>query len=168
MDTVEIKVTPINEKVKMLLQRQISVEQEASQLYLAFSKMCEIKQYIGAKSYFEKQSLEEREHMDKVLNYLIDKDCTGIKLAKADEVLIEPICLYDILVKYLEAEKKVTASWKQVVEVSLSEKDFTSFTFSQWFVEEQISEEAKASNLIRQHCTFGILGDMIVDKEMGK
>ncbi len=56
--------------------------------------------------------------------------------------------LEDILTRLLEHEISVTASINDLVGLCLDEKDYTTHNFIQWYVSEQLEEEALARSIL--------------------
>lgn len=56
----------------------------------------------------------------------------------------------------LEHERKVTASINEIVGICLEEKDYSTFNWIQWFVSEQIEEEASVTAIIDK---LNLIGD---------
>ena len=50
--------------------------------------------------------------------------------------------------KALAWEQEVTRSFHRMAETALAEKDYTTFQFLQWFIEEQVEEEASFAKLL--------------------
>jgi ferritin len=63
----------------------------------------------------------------------------------------------------------VTASIDKLVELAVKEKDHSSFSFLQWFVDEQVEEEASVNNILDRFKYIGDkgMGLMLLNKELG-
>jgi len=168
-NNANINPSKLSDKIKDVLQRQVGLELHASQLYLSFEITANVLQLNGAEKFYAKQAIEERDHMKKVLEYLVDKGCMP-KINKADEFPCTCGTLHEMLLQTLEAEKKVTNSWKQVCELSLNDKDYQTYELGLWFVKEQVHEESIISDLLVMCKTFGHdnVATMIVDKKMSE
>jgi ferritin len=134
-------------KVEEILNIQIQKEDYSSQLYLAMASWAENKGYAGVSEWLYAQSEEERVHMLKLVRYLNERD--GVSVIPGMEQ--PPTEFGDIVVmfeKVLEHERFISASINEIVAVCIAEKDFTTQNWIQWFVNEQIEEEASVKGII--------------------
>ena len=130
-----------------LLNQQIAKEQYAAQLYLSMSAWFLEQDLDGIANYFRVQSKEELMHSEKFFDYLND---IGGKIV-LQEVKQPPHDFKDaleIFEKALEHEKLVTKSIFDIVKAANDAGDYSTAAFLQWFVNEQVEEEANASQLI--------------------
>ena len=139
-----------------ILQLQTKLELGNSQRYHAFAKFCDAKQYLGAKKFYEKHSLEEREHMQKVMSYLIDKRAP-VMVGETQEYKCDYRDLVEVLELSLGAEKSTTDAWKAIYTLAWKEKDFTTSELALGFLKEQHEEEALFINILDR---WNILKDM--------
>jgi len=134
----------LNKKVEDILNRQIERESYSSNLYLAMAVWAECNGLEGTAKWLYAQSDEERIHMLKFIAYVNERG--GRALITAIE---QPPAEYEsvkkVFEKVLQHEQFVTASINEIVEVCLAEKDFTTHNWIQYFVTEQIEEEASVS-----------------------
>ena len=138
----------ISKKMNTQLNQQITHEFEACQAYLAMS--CKFDQ-MGLKSlagHFQKQADEERTHALKILGYIQEVGGT-VTL----EALSKPRASYpsvEAAVKTASSqEKKVTGQINALVALAEQEKDYATRSFLNWFVDEQVEEEASMSALLQ-------------------
>ncbi len=129
------------------LNAQIAREFAAAHQYVAIGTYYAAETYPRLAAFFYAQSDEEREHAMKMVNYLLDRGeqpaIGGIeapRTAFADQV--EPIQLA------LEQERRVTVSISELFEIARETRDYASEQFMQWFLEEQVEEEASMSDLL--------------------
>lgn len=134
-------------KIEAALNEQIRVEAESSQFYLAMASWAETQGLNGVAGFMYGHSDEERTHMLKLVKFVNERG--GKALIPA---LIQPPKSWgnvqDIFKELLEHETRVTAEINSVVDVCLSEKDYTTHNFMQWYVSEQIEEEALARTIL--------------------
>lgn len=137
----------ISEKIATLINEQIAHEQYAAQYYLSMSAWFSGKDLDGIANYFRVQSKEELMHADKMFDFLNDVGGEIIigEIAKPPHEFENAI---DIFEKALEHEKKVTRSIFNIVKNANDEGDFATTSFLQWFINEQVEEEASASQLV--------------------
>ena len=129
------------------LNRQIELESESSQYYLSMASWAETLGMNGVAAFLYRHSDEERMHMIKLFRYINERG--GHAVAPAIQ---EPRKTFDSVVQLfeliLEHEIMVSAEINHLVEVCLAEKDYTTHNFLQWYVAEQIEEEALARSVL--------------------
>ena len=149
----------LGKKMQDLMNTQIQAEFYSAQLYLAMSAYSESENYKGFANWLKVQYEEETSHGMKFLHYIVERG--GEVELKAIEA---PPVKYGSMLKMFEEvlahEKKVTALINNLYEVALKEKDYASQIFLQWFITEQVEEEANASEIVAQL-------KMIGDKSVG-
>ena len=130
----------IHKKIEDAINEQIANEAYASSSYLSMASWCEITGLRGAAGFFYEQSDEERVHMLKMVKYI--NEAGGHALVPS---IKEPQATYKSLNEAFEIslkqEQTVTKQINKLVDLSLESKDYASFHFLQWFVEEQLEEE---------------------------
>ena len=137
----------ISQKIAGLLNRQITDEQYAAQYYLSMSAWFSARDLDGIANYFRIQSKEELMHADKMFDYLNDVGAEII-IGAIPQPPHEFGSATDIFVKALEHEKLVTKGIFNILKNANDEGDFATVSFLQWFVTEQVEEEANASQLV--------------------
>lgn len=137
----------ISEKIAKLINEQIVHEQYAAQYYLCMSAWFYGKDLDGIANYFRVQSKEELMHADKMFDYLKDVgvDIEIGAIAKPEQQFQNATEIFE---KALEHEKKVTQLIFNIVKNATEEGDFATVSFMQWFINEQVEEEASASQLV--------------------
>lgn len=137
----------ISKKITELLNRQVSLESESSNVYLAMASWCEVNGYGGIAAFLYHHSDEERMHMLKLVHFINDRG--GHALVPAiGKVKHEYKSSNEIFESIYTHEKKVTGEINNLVDQCLKEKDYTTHNFLQWYVSEQIEEESLARTLI--------------------
>ena len=155
----------ISVKMKNALNDQIALEANASNNYLSMASWCEITGYGGAASLFYAQSDEERQHMLKIVHYLNEIGVAAaipqIKKPASNFKSLESICKTG-----LKNEQMVTAAINKMVDIALKEKDHSTHTFLQWYVNEQVHEESKFEEILQK---FNLIGrDKLAINEIDK
>lgn len=145
----------LKEKVEKALNEQIKEEFTASQLYLAMASWAEMKGLEGTAEFLYVHSEEEREHALKLYHYINDRGGHAIT-----PMLEQPEYKYDsidsVFKDIMEHEKNVSQKINDLVGICLEEKDYTTNSFLQWYVDEQIEEENLFGNLLDK---LEMLGD---------
>jgi bacterioferritin B len=130
------------------LNDQIGREFNAAHQYTAVAAYYDRLTFPRLAKFFFEQAEEERGHAMKMVNYLRDTDAPlrigEVASPKTDfGDHIEPIKLA------LEHERKVTVSISELFEIARDTNDFASESFMQWFVDEQVEEEATMDGLLQ-------------------
>ncbi|MBK6643854.1 MAG: ferritin [Bacteroidetes bacterium] len=133
--------------MEALLNQQVELEASSSQYYLAMASWAEIKGYNGVSKFLYTHSDEERTHMLKLINFINERGGHGVVPAlKAPPASFKGI--QEIFEQILKHEVHVSAEINKLVDRCLAEKDYTTHNFLQWYVSEQIEEEALARNVL--------------------
>jgi ferritin len=136
-----------SKKVEKALNQQIKTEAESSQFYLAMASWAETEGLNGTSAFLYRHADEERMHMLKLVKFVNQRGGHAVIPA-----LTEPPAKFDsvqaIFKNLLQHEEMVTQSINEVVDICLSEKDYTTHNFMQWYVSEQIEEEALARTIM--------------------
>lgn len=137
----------LSKKIEKALNGQVEVEAASSQFYLAMASWAETKGLNGVSKFLYAHSDEERFHMMKLIKYINERGGKAVvpALKKPPE---EFDSLNSIFQSLFDHEVKVTKEINSVVELCLSDKDYTTHHFMQWYVAEQIEEEALAADLL--------------------
>jgi len=131
----------LKKKIEDICNRQVEREGFSSNLYLAMASWAENNGLSGVAAWMYTQSDEERIHMLKFIKYINERGGKAImpalKKPAADFKSVE-----EVFKEVLKHEEFVTASINEIVALTLDEKDFNTHNFLQWFVMEQVEEEA--------------------------
>ena len=144
----------IDPTIEEALNGQIEMEARSSHFYLAMASWAENQGLNGTAEFLYRHSDEERLHMLKLVRFVNER---------GGKAQIPPLAspqsdfsgLQSIFASLLEHETKVTASINEVVDLCLSRKDYTTHNFMQWYVAEQIEEEALARNILDKLALIG-------------
>ena len=129
------------------LQTQIGYELSASQTYLGMAAYFHVQNLNGWAKFFEAQAAEEREHALKIFHFLLETGSPA-KLPAIPEAPVQYASALETVQKSLAQEQAVTKSFQNMASIALKEADFTGFGFLQWFLAEQVEEEATFERLI--------------------
>lgn len=137
----------LTKNMEAALNQQIRVEAESSQVYLSMACWAEVKGLEGIAQFMYKHSDEERMHMLKLIKYVNERGGHAhITELSAPET--EFGTFQKMFQKLYEHEIFVSKSINELVHVSLEEKDYATHNFLQWYVAEQIEEEALARTIL--------------------
>jgi len=137
----------LSTKLSVALNKQIQFEGSSSQYYLAMASWAETQGLNGVASFLFTHSDEERMHMLKLIKFVNERGGHGLV-----PVLPQPPAIFKsvkaVFEEILKHEIKVTAEINNLVEITLKEKDYTTHNFLQWYVGEQLEEEALARRIV--------------------
>ena len=159
----------IAKKIEEAINTQINLEQYSAQLYLGMSAYCESKSFRGFAHWLRVQAQEESKHAMKLLSFLLDRggrlQLGAIAAAPADFGTIT-----QTFAKILAHEQTITAKINALFELARAEKDWASEIALQWYVTEQVEEEATVGQILDQLKAVGEQGGGIwyLDSKMGK
>lgn len=137
----------ISKKIANLINEQIAQEQYAAQYYLSMSAWFYAQDLDGIGNYFRVQSKEELMHADKMFDFL--NDVGGeIRMGAIPILPYQFENATEVFEKAFDHEKFVTKSIFNILKNANDEGDFATVSFLQWFVTEQVEEEASASQLV--------------------
>ena len=137
----------ISQKMQDALNAHVTAELYSANLYLAMSSHCDARSYKGFGRWLRVQYFEELDHAHKILGSMLQ--------------LFEAV---------LEHERHVTQSIDELHRTAVAEKDTAAQVFAQWFVSEQVEEEANVQEIVEK---LRMIGDkssaaLYLDKEYGK
>lgn len=157
----------ITKKMQDALNTQINKEIYSAYLYLSMAAYASSMGLGGFASWFNVQVKEELMHADKFYNYLIQQDGRVI-LEAVDKPPIDFSSGLDLFNKTLEHEQKVTKRINDLAEVAKDEKDNATATFLQWFITEQVEEEASANDILQKLKLVGKDGNglLMIDSQL--
>jgi ferritin len=137
----------ISAKIAKALNQQVLLEAESSQIYLAMASWAEVEGLDGISNFLYKHSDEERLHMLKLVKFINERGGHGVIPAlKAPPLKYKGI--RELFQDVLNHEIHVSDEINKLVDICLKEKDYTTHNFLQWYVSEQIEEEALARKVM--------------------
>ncbi|MHC4914414.1 MAG: ferritin [Planctomycetota bacterium] len=157
----------INEKVRKVMNDQIVAETYSAYLYLSMSAWFDGRNLKGFASWMKCQAQEELTHAILLFNHVLERG-GKVELGAIEAPPSEwasPVAVFEATYAH---EQKVTALINAIVDVAEAEKDRASMPLLQWFVKEQIEEEASASELLESLKLAGEGGGLfMLDREAG-
>jgi ferritin len=137
----------MNKRIEAALNDQIQKESSSSQFYLAMASWAENSGLNGTARFMYHHSDEERFHMLKLIKFVNERGGKAVVPA-IEQPPQQYNSLEHIFQLLLEHEQMVTKSINEVVDACLQEKDYSTHNFMQWYVSEQLEEEALARNVL--------------------
>jgi ferritin len=159
----------LTEKMEKMLNEHLNHELYSSYLYLSMAAYCESIDLKGFANWMRIQVQEELTHVVKFYDYILERD--GRVLLTAID---GPPTSWDSPVvtftETLKHEQGVTKRINNIVKASFEENDFATHTFLQWFITEQVEEEASVRDVLQKVKMVGDSGDglFLIDRELGQ
>lgn len=158
----------ISENMEKELFAQLNHEFYSAYLYLAMSAYCSHLEFNGAADWLKLQYEEEHMHATKIYNYLVEQG-VHVVLETLPQPPSEFGSLLEVFVSSLEHEKSMTTRLNNLSDMALKEKDHATYNLLQWFVNEQVEEEATVGEIISKlklvkEDGYGLL---MIDNELG-
>lgn len=139
----------LNKKIEKALNEQINEEMFSSYLYLSMSAYFADMNLNGFANWMRVQSQEEMAHAMKIFDYVCER---GGKVTL--QAIAQPESKWKNVVEVVEEtmkhEMKITGLINKLADLAVTEKDHATGNFLQWFVTEQVEEEANVSDLLNQ------------------
>jgi len=159
----------LSEKMEKALNGQINEEYFSSYLYLSMAAYFESINLTGAANWMRVQAQEEMVHVMKFFDYILERqgrvNLAAIK--KPEGKWASPLAIYQAAYKH---ECHITSCINELVSLALEEKDHATHNMLQWFVAEQVEEEASADAVVQRLKLIGkdTSGLFILDQELAK
>jgi bacterioferritin B len=133
--------------LRKLLIAQIGHELAAHQLYLAISIYFERQSLDRWGQLFRRQSVEEAQHAQKIIDFLVDNEVDfDLPALKATSTRFEsPVAAAR---RALDSERTVAGQFDRAASIARSADDHRGFQFLQWFIAEQVEEETKVQRIV--------------------
>ena len=159
----------LSEKLQKALNEQVNNELYAAYQYLAMAEYFAAQNLDGFAHWMRLQREEEIGHAMKIFDFVLDRD-GRVKLAAIAAPAAKFTSSLDVFKKALEHERAVTARINELYAAAKKENDYPTEALMQWFVLEQVEEEASALKVVER---LQMAGDdkaalMMLDREMGQ
>jgi len=157
----------INHIMQDAINSQVQAEMYSANLYLSMSAYCDAKGLKGFANWLRVQYQEETFHALKLLDYLGTRG-GNIRVLDITAPPYEFGTLQQVFEEVLKHEEHVTSLINNLYETSLAQKDFAAQIFFQWFVNEQVEEEANVSDVLGKLKVIGNNTEALLylDKEL--
>ncbi|MGD8698397.1 MAG: ferritin [Gemmatimonadales bacterium] len=159
----------ISKTMEEALNSQINAELYSAYVYASMAAYFESVDFKGFAMWMTAQAQEEVAHAMKIYNFIIERG-GRVKLAAIDGPPTEwqsPLAAFEAAYKH---EQHVTSLIHGLVAKAVEEKDYATQNMLVWFVDEQVEEEASASEIVAQLRMLGTEGPalLMLDRELGK
>jgi ferritin len=159
----------ISIKLTKAINEQINKELFSEYLYISMQAWFADQNLDGMAAWMDAQGKEERFHAMKFFNYLIER---GGKVEL--KPIAGPTVEFDNPLKAfqmsLEHEQFITKSINELMDLAIKENDHATRSFLQWYVDEQVEEEASVDKIVNMLKMVGENGHgiMMIDRELGQ
>jgi len=159
----------LNPKLQDAINGQINAELYSAYLYLSMSTYFESQNLKGMTNWMQVQAQEEMTHVMKFVDFVNDRGgrvtLTAIEGPETD--WDSPLAAFEQAYAH---ECKVSSLIGELVDLAIAEKDHAANSFLQWFVTEQIEEEASAQEIVDKLKMLGDSGPglFMFDNELGQ
>ena len=159
----------LSKKMQGALNKQIVAEIYSAYLYLSMSAFFLSLNLSGFAQWMRAQAQEELVHAMKIFDYVNERGSRVLldAVEKPPTKWASPKSAFEAAYKH---EQKVTGMINKLVDLAVAEGDHASNNFLQWFVSEQVEEEASADEVVQKLKMVGSAGGgmFMIDRELGQ
>jgi ferritin len=159
----------IAKKMETALNEQINAEMYSAYLYLAMAAHFELENLSGFAKWMRVQTQEETAHAMKLFDYVAERG--GKVTLKAIEAppaqWKSPLAAFEASYKH---EQAITERINKLSELAAEQKDYATGVLLQWYIKEQVEEEASVEKIVRTlKATNEAPGALyMIDRELGQ
>lgn len=157
----------MNEKMVKAINTQLNFELESAHVYLAMQNYFASISLNGFEKWFNVQYKEEVEHAEKFMAYLNDRG-ERVEITGFESPQNQFSSVLEVLETSLNHEKEVTRRINELMKLAIEINDYASVSFLQWYIDEQVEEEANFSLLIDKVKMMDGKGLYILDRELSQ
>jgi ferritin len=157
----------INKKIEDAINKQINAELYSAYLYLGMSSRCTEMNLKGMANWLYVQAQEEMTHAMKFYRFVLERAGHPV-LPAIEGVKSDWKAPVEMFAAAYEHEQKVTAMINNIVDIAIAERDHATASMLNWFVDEQVEEEANSSEITEKLKLIGDSKDglFMLDKEL--
>ena len=159
----------ISKKMEKALNEQVNAELFSAYLYLSMEAYFKSLNLNGFANWMMVQTQEEVSHAMKIYEFINERGgrITLKAIDGPDTKWDSPLAVFKAV---YEHERKVTGLINNLVDLAIEEKDHATNSFLQWFINEQVEEEASADQLVQQLIMMEKApgGMFMLDRELGQ
>lgn len=144
----------LSKRIEEALNKQVKIEAQSSHIYLAMASWVEAAGFEGATNFLYQHANEERQHMLKLVHFINERGGEA-KIPALEEPKVDFANITEVFQEILDHEVYVTQTINELVHICLEERDYTTQNFLQWYVSEQIEEEALARAVMDKLALIG-------------
>ncbi|AJC49311.1 ferritin [Allofrancisella guangzhouensis] len=154
----------LSKKLLNALNEQFNYELESANIYLAMAGYTSDLGLGGFTNWFMAQYEEELFHAKKIMKFINDKN-GRIEVKSVAAPQNDFGSLLEVFEKTLEHEQEVTTKFYELMDIALEEKEHATKSFLQWFIDEQVEEEANVCDMINKIKLVKDSGLYLLDQE---
>ncbi|MCB5260018.1 MAG: ferritin [Candidatus Cloacimonetes bacterium] len=159
----------ISKKMAAAINEQINRELFSEYLYISMQAWFADQNLDGMANWMDAQGKEERFHAMKFFNYLLERGAK-VKLKAIAEPTIEfdnPLKAFKMA---LDHERFISKSINDLMDLAIKENDHATRSFLQWYIDEQVEEEASVDRIVNMLKMVGEQGHgiMMIDRELAQ
>ena len=156
-------------KILSALNDHLQLELRAWYEYTGMALWLEMHDLPGCAGFLKQQAAEELAHAQKIIHHLLDRDVLPV-LPPIDKAETEYASVKSLFEAVLAAEQEVTASIEKLYHLADTEDDQPARLLLEWFINEQVEEEAMARGILGRIRLAGDSGAglLMVDQELGR
>jgi ferritin len=147
----------IKDNIQKAINEQINAEMFSSYLYLSMAAYLDSVNLDGAAHWMELQSKEEMGHAMKLYKYLQERG-GKVQLMGMEDPKQEWESLLEVFEDAYKHELYITDRINKMVDLAMAENDHATLNMLQWFVDEQVEEEANADKIVQR---LRMIGDHV-------
>lgn len=158
----------MHEDLERMMNEQLNFELYSAYIYYSMANFFEFKNLSGAAHWMRTQVLEETSHAAKFASFINERG-GRVKLDKIDAPQLDwesPLAVFENAYHH---ETIVSGRINKIMDLALEKSDHAAANFLQWFVAEQVEEEASTDAVVQQlklvENSQG--GLFMLDKELG-
>jgi len=157
----------IKKPLENALNEQINAEFHSAYIYLSMSSYFLSVGLGGYANWMRVQYQEELAHATRFFDYVNERG-GRVKLSPIQEVQVDFTGIVDAFQKTLEHEQVVTGMIDHLMDLAIQESDHATKSFLQWFVDEQVEEEANVEQILNNLKLINGEGQglLMMDREM--
>jgi ferritin len=157
----------ISKKIQEAFNAQINAELFSAYLYMSMAAYFDNKNLSGFANWMKVQTQEEMTHAQKFYDFIIERGGRA-EMRAIDKPKSDWESTKSVFEETYKHEQHVTALINDLVDLSLAEKDHAAYNFLQWFVNEQVEEEASADEILQKLIMIGDFGPGVymMDKDL--
>ena len=139
----------LSKKLQEALNKQINAEYYSSYIYLAMAAYLEDENLDGCAHWMRMQAAEEYQHAMRIFDYMIDRG-GRVELLEVKAPPKAWDSALDVFRASLDHEKLMTRNIYDLTDLAIAEKDHATNNLLQWYVAEQVEEEAQVEDIVKK------------------
>lgn len=156
------------DRLREAMNEQIGHEFFSAYVYLSMSAYCENHNLTGFAHWLREQAREEVDHALRFVDFLLERG-QAVRLPAMAAPPAEFGSPLEVMEAALEHERKISGRIGKLYAMAVEEQDYPAQVFLQWFVTEQVEEEATVGLIVERLKLFGAEGVALfgLDQELG-